>query len=470
MAPPGGAVTARRVLRGARIVLAVVVAATLVDLAPPAARAQDAEPGLAGYQGRAAASGLHAMYNPAGLLPLPPPVDLGAPDALATIASGPSTFARASVLDPGDLLASPDALLAQASTDYPAGAIPPYPFRVSATSGVGEPAVESNPAPGLHARVEVGDGTSLARATMPALDAPAVATVGSMSAVAGTETDGSQVTVHARVELSGIDILGLVKISSVVTDLTATSSGGDAELTGGTTVVGAEVLGQAVRIDADGVHPAGSPSLLGGLLDPLVVGVNDILGQVGIDISVAGPVRTEGGSTDELATNGLRIGMELSPRTLPALAQLIGSLPPLENPVPGAPSVEDLLALAQARHLVAVELGRGSVSLLARTGAPLGDSVPLGPTGSVDLPSTTPSFSLPDTAGPSIPPATDAPTVPTEPVSIPKGAGMGAAVLLVLLSMPFVGDRIARICAAVLATDRSTTCTRRDDDDQLQRA
>ena len=451
--------TVGRVLRGARIVLAVVVAATFVDLAPPAARAQDAEPGLAGYQGRAAASGLHAMYNPAGLLPLPPPVDLGAPDALATIASGPSTFARASVLDPGDLLASPDALLAQASTDYPAGTIPAYPFRVSATSGVGEPAVESNPAPGLHAWVEVGEGTSLARATMPALDAPAVATVASMSAVASTETNGSEVTVHTRVEISGINILGLVRISSVVTDLTATSSGGDAELTGGTQVVGAEVLGQAVRIDADGIHPAGSSPLLGGILDPLVVGVNDILGQVGIDISVAGPVRTDGGSTDELATNGLRIGMELSPRTLPALAELIGSLPPLDNPVPGAPSVEDLLALAQARHLVAIELGRGSVSLLARTGAAPAESVPLGPTGTVDLPSTTPSFSLPDTAGPALPPAADLGGVPTETAALPKGYGVGALLLLALLSMPFVGDRIARICGAILATDRSTTCT-----------
>ena len=80
------------------------------------------------FEGTAQASGLRAVYNPEGILPIPPPVDLSAPDALATIASGPSTFARASVADPGDLLANPDALLVQASPSYPAGAIPPVPL------------------------------------------------------------------------------------------------------------------------------------------------------------------------------------------------------------------------------------------------------------------------------------------------------------------------------------------------------
>jgi hypothetical protein len=450
-------------MRGARVVLGIVVAATLLDLAPPSARAQEAAPApLTGYQGSAAASGLHALYNPAGLLPVPPPVDLGAPDALATIASGPATFARASVLDPGDLLYSPDALLAQAAATYPAGTIPPYPFRISAASGSGAPVAESNPAPGLQARVEVGDGTSKATSSLPGIDAPGIATVGSMSALTTTETDGTSVTVHSRSEISSIDVLGLVKIGSVVTDLTATTTGDETELTGGTEVVRASILGQPVSIDADGIHATGGSPLLGGLLGPIVTALNDALGRAGITITVSDPVVLGGEQPNELASYGLRIGLELSPQTLPALAALIDALPPIDSPIPGLPSIEDVLALAQARHLAAIEVGRGSVKLIGRTGAdelPIVD-VPSPPsTGGIALPPATGSFDVPPTSGGTAPQAPGPVDLPTEPVSIPEGYGVGALVLLVLLAMPFVGERLSRICAAVLATDRSTTCT-----------
>jgi hypothetical protein len=451
----------RVVVRGLRIVLALVVVGTLVDLAPTHAQAQDGGGTLAGYQGRAAASGLHALYNPAGILPVPPPVDLNAPDALATISSGPATFARAAVADPGDLLASPDALLAQASADYPAGTIPNWPLRISVASGVGVPAAQSDPAPGLHARVEAGDGSSSALAETPKVDLPAVVTVGSMSASATTETDGTKVTVHARSHVGNVSLLGLVTIGSVVTDLTATSDGTKTELTGGTKVTNASLMGTPITIDADGIHAADQPPLLGGVVGPLVASLNDLLKQAGIQISVATPVEITGGSTDELSSYGLRIGFELSPQTFPALAALIDALPPLENPVPGAPSAEDLLALAKARHLVAVEVGRGQVSLLARTSAALGggDTPISGDIGGIDVPSTSPPFSLPGDTGTVAPPAVDLGGTPAETAALPKGAGVGAAVLLALLAIPFVGDRIARICSAVLATDATTTCT-----------
>ena len=367
------------------------------------------------------------------------------------------------MLDPGDLLASPDALLALASADYPAGTIPPYPFRVAATSGIGEPTAESNPAPGLRARVEVGDGTSTATASMPGADAPAVATMGSMTSRATTSTDGSEVTVHARTEVSGIDVLGLITIDSVVTDLTATSSGGDTTLSGGTKVVGASIFGQPVTIDADGIHPADQPPLLGGVLGPLVAGLDDLLHQAGISITLAGPVQHDG-KAGELVSAGLRIGLELSPDTLPALSDLIDTLPPIENPAPGAPSVEDLLAVAQGRHLAAIEVARGGVTLQARTAAPFGgSSIPSSPSsGSIGFPSTSPSFSVPGTTGGGLPPATALPGVPTDAAALPEATGVGALVLLALLAMPFFGDRISRVCAAILATDRSTTCTREE--------
>jgi hypothetical protein len=444
-------------------VLGVVVAATLVGASPVRAQTDEAEGGpvapLGGFEGSAAASGVHAYYNAGDILPIPPPIDIGAPDALATIASGPSTFARASVLDPGDLLANPDAVLALASADYPAGTVPAYPFRVSASSGIGAPVAESNPAPGLNARVAADTSSSSAQASMPALGAPAVLNVGSLSSRATTTTDGSTVTVRSFTQLTGINILGIITIDSVTTDLTASSDGQDTKLSGGTTVVGASAVGQPITIDVDGIHQApGAPSILGGLLGPIAGSLNDILRAVGVHITLAGPVELDGRAAGQLASAGLRVDLELSPTTFPQLAALLNALPPIENPVPGVPSIEDVLFLAQARHLVAVELGRGVVSLQAR---PAGDaftpSEPPVDTGDAGfVPSTSPTFASPD-----LPVSSGgAPVARTDGLpKLPISEGVGALVLLALLAQPFLGERIAWIANAVLAANRPDSCS-----------
>lgn len=457
-------------VRVARVVLGLVVAATLVDAGRAPASAQTAS--LGGYQGRAAASGIHVLYAPEGLLPTSPPGDLGIPDALATIASGPVTFARAAVADPGDLLANPDALLALADSSWEPGTIPPYPYRVTASSGVGEPEAASSPAPGLHARVEVDSSSSWAQSTTPAMDAPAIATIGSMSSTATTSTDGSTVTVRSQAEISGVDILGLVTIDSVVTDLTATSDGTDTSIDGGTIVTGASVLGQPVTIDADGVHLAGDPSappdpLLGGVIGPLVGGVNDLLAGAGIRITVAGPVELDGGTGGELASAGLRIDLDLSPETIPGLADLLDALPPLENPAPGAPSIEDLLVAAEARHIAAVQLGPGVVSLDARPAVsftpparpPASSTPPPAPTRTGALPSSrvaSPNPAATDTATPSA----TSPALAEGAPATSLGTGIGALALLALLTQPVLGDRIARASAALLAAGTGDSCPR----------
>jgi hypothetical protein len=456
-----------RVLRALRLLAALALAGLLFGAAPGHAQDTTAS-SLGGYQGTAQADGLHAVYNPAGILPIPPPVDLGAPDALATVSSGPATFARASVLDPGDLLANPGALLAQASTAYKDGTIPPYPFRVSATSGVGAPSAESNPAPGLDARVSVGDGTSAAVATMPAVNAPAIATLGSLASEATTSTDGSSITLHARSQAGGFDLLGLLHIDSIVTDLTATSDGGTPKLTGGTRVVGATLAGTPVTIDADGIHQAGGGApLLGGILSPLIDNLNTLLSTAGIHVTVVGPVKLEGTSgPGQLSSSGLRVDLEVSPRTFPAISQLVHALPPIDAPIPGLPGLEDVLALAQAQHLASIDVGRGLVALDTR-GAGSDETPPL----PSDTDGTTPTFSeLPGTTGdfeitspsPVSRPAGTGSSVPvanTEaPASVPIGIGVGGLVLLALLVQPFLGERIARACGTVLAAGHADTC------------
>ena len=431
------------------LLLVVVVSSFLGGPSSPAVQAQTTEPPrstLAGVQGRALASGVAAAYRPVNLLPIASPIDLSTPDALATIASGPSTFARASVADPGDLLANPDALLTLFSADYQQGTIPPYPFRVSASSGVGQPSAESNPAPGLNARVAADLTGSTATANMPGLSAPAVATAGSISSLATTITDGTTVTIRARTVVQDFDLLGIIKIASLVTDVSATSDGEKTEVSGGTVVSGATVQGQGVTIDAAGVHAPNRD-------------LNQQLRAAGIQITLAGPVAEEGETAGQLTAAGLRIVLDSEPAA-PVIGQLTGLVPPTD-----APLVEDLLALAQVRHLQYIDIGRGQVTLAARGRFATTDSAPVDlgtdiqpPPASVDAASL-----VGDTpAAPAAPLAVDAPRSTrraTEPASATTLAtGIGALALLALLAQPFLGNQLARLANALLAPGAAGSC------------
>lgn len=471
--------TPHRWNRGRTLAVAVLVLVASSTLISGSVQAQVADgPGpLGGYDGQAHSSGLHVFYNPSGLLPTAAPVDAGSPDALATISSGPATFGRASVADPGDLLVNPDALLTQADPDYPEGTFPEYPFRISATSTFGEPVAESRPAPGFHARVEATDDGSTARASTPAFEAPAIVTAGSMASFSSTEFDGSTVTVHARNEVSAFDLLGVLTIDSIVTEVVASSSGGAPELEGGTTVSGASFMGQPVTIDSEGIHleedaeegeDESDVPLLGAVKDALPSDLTGMLADAGIRVSLPGPVEHSGETTGQLGSTGLRIDLEVSERTAPILGQIADALPPLDSPIPGAPSVEDVVAAARARHLVALDVGRAVVSL---TTSPAFEAPPFeapstdlaaGATalpGSPSAPATTASGSAAAPAPASAPAAVTPGPASSSDTSVGSlGAGIGALALLALLLQPFIGDRIARASAAILATSPADTC------------
>ncbi len=449
---------ARSLLRSARVAAVLLVCGTVFEGAQPARAAAVTE--LAGIQGSAAASGFYVFYGPSGVLPVPELLALSAPDALATISSGPSTFARAAVADPGDLLVNPDALLAvAASPSYQAGTLPPYPYRVSASSASGQPEAASIPAPGLEARVSARPGGSSAAARFPAFDAAALVNVGSVSANATTSTEGSSVTVRAVTKLSDIDLLGLLRIESLVTDLTATSDGNETKLTGGTEALGATLLGQPVTIDGDGIHiqPNGSGSPLAGLTSTVAGSVNDLLRDAGITVSLVGPVRLGEGRIGQLASTGLRIDLDVTSDMLPGLDELIGLLPPIDNPIPGIPGIEDVLQIVQANHLATVELGRGMVSLAASGSEPADDvAVPSVP--SVDLPGgfgTPAAVDLPTLAPSAVDPDARGAVAASRGLS---GEGIAGIALLLLLTLPLMGDRLAAAARVVLAVGDPDHC------------
>lgn len=441
----------RTVVRAVRIVLVLIAAGTLVPGGP--ADAQSAPETLGGFQGTASSSGLHAKYNPAGLLPIAAPVDLGAPDALATIASGPATFARASAADPGDLLANPDALIQLgAGSGYEAGTIPSYPYRVTASNGVGEPSDEVSPAPGLRAHVAADSNGSSAEATMPRFEAPAVVTAGSALARASTSTDGSTVTVRARTSMSDINLLGILTIDSVVTDLTAVADGKLTKLTGGTVVSGAAVMGRPVTIDESGIGDAE---------------LNELFERAGMHVAVVGPVEQGGKTAGQLTAAGLQIDFELSERTFPALGEVFDALPSFPPLVPGAPSGDDVLALAQARHLFSVHVAGASVALTARPALTFDVPVPSDP------PADSPPFAAPAApAAPSLDPAPipasqpdsiDTPAAPVPTSTTPTASlahGVGVLAVLSLFVQPFVGDRLARGASLLTGGGPAGACPR----------
>lgn len=426
---------------------------------------------LAGYQGRAAATGLHVMYNPYGLLPLGAPiVDVSVPDALATVTTGPTTFARAAVIDPGDILANPDAVLALADPRYPAGTLPRYPYRVTASSGVGAPDASSSPAPGLVASVHADERGSTAAASMARTELPGVATIGSMRSESTTVVAAGSVEVRARVQVSDLNLLGLLTVDSVVTEVTAASDGSAPRLAGTTRLAGAKLMGTSVAIDAEGVHvvPGQVPTpplreLLGSARD-----LRQQLERAGLRITVSGPVRQAAGTAGQLSLAGLHVELELSQETVPALAHLLRLVPSVGGVAPGAPSVDDVVQVARARHVTTIDVGGAAVTLSVQAGPAFGaDGEASVPPGSEDVP---PQASDVGDASPFVPVREKLPTdtlrsgtslgqassAPVQPASV--GAGIGATVVLVLLAQPLAGHRVRRLVTLVLDSAQTEGC------------
>jgi hypothetical protein len=304
-----------------------------------------------------------------------------------------------------------------------------------------------------------------------------------MSALATTTMgpDSSSVTTHAVSKVSHFDLLGMVTVDSIVTDLTSTSTGGPVKLSGGTVVSGAAFMGQPVTIDATGVHAAkGSPLASAGALNAVVAAVtgsltgtlNDALVKAGIRITVLGPVKTSGGDTGQLGSEGLRIDLAVNQQTFPAMKTLFDKLAPLaHNPIPGAPGPEDVINVLEANHLVALEVGRGVVSLQATSATPEtdvaaesaatgDDAVSSAASPAVDLGQVATPQSDVAAAGTSPASLGGSPAVAgaTRPASASLSAGIGIVALLALLLQPLLGDRLARMADTVLAPDGGDVC------------
>lgn len=466
----------------------LTVVAVLITLVVPGgfsgstASAQTGGNQLVGIQGESAASGIYAYYNLGNVLPIASPVDSSAPDALTTISAGPSTFARAGVYDPGDLLASPDTLLQLGGfPGYEPGTVPSYPYRIQATSGFGDPEAQSTPAPGLRGQVKAQPNGSFAQAAAGESRAPGLVGFGGVTTTTTTETDGSLVTVTARTEVTDFDLLGMLTIDSIITEVTATSDGTDATVSGGTEMGTAMLAGEEVLIDGEGIKTEegeDTGGLLGGALKSASVQASELLTEAGITVTAGGLVEQDAGDAASLHATGLQIELDITGDSAPVLGELFSLFDqlPVTPEVPGAPAqIADILQIPRSRNITQLEVARANVSLAATSAPPVPEfTVPPvdSASGGSFTPSPTPSSGF--TSSPTAPTPTATPTttgttgevaapqpIATEPLAAFRG-GLGALAVLFLLAQPLAGVGLARMSRRILtpATGLGGVCPR----------
>lgn len=321
-----------------------------------------------GYKLTSRGNGFLLSFDSPRLFPLGSPLfEVGLPEVQATGSNGPSGYAMASLAYPGSLLANLPAVAKQGSPDAPP--LPDYPVRQQSfyPSGPESSAQQIATASMSTATSAISsDGV----AQYSAADLQSFFQAGQVTVTAHTGLEAGQVVSRLRSEVTNLNILGIISIGSVVTDIVAAGNGKDANTDGITTVSGVKVLGLDATIDAAGVHlgsppPAGTPTTtappgpLGGILPPQAslgplndalkpaadalsalirqtVGssgtLDDLLKQAGISIKLLQPLNTKSGAQAQRTANGLLVEITYNGRTEPILSQLIAAVPSNQLP------------------------------------------------------------------------------------------------------------------------------------------
>jgi hypothetical protein len=462
------------------------------------ARAQDA-PAPTGKSGEelfgtydltARGLGVQGSYEVVGLIPGGAPVmDLTLPETLARFSSGPSGYGLASLAYPGGVVANFGSLVTQSGG--PGDQVPPYPIKAEAFFPSGPTEADSSQPGGIAQKVVTDARGAQSNASFPAIDAPPVIGIGSLSSASRSAIEGDLAISRSRVVLGNVRILGgLITIDSLVTDLVAAHNGQTGSTAGGTTASGVKFLGLDATLTEDGLilkkappvdGPAAPLAVLGDaagplsgltgpvqqqltqVLDQAVPSVNDVLARAGIHLAMLDPhdAQVDSGAATR-NTTGLSLTMSYKGREQQALVDLVNSIPAELKPNVG-PIPNPVTFLAE-NHIMGLALAPASVSALATPPFPAIDfALPDLPTDAVaDVPawSTTidsPGFSTTPARLPAAP-ASESSSPATEPISsAAAGAVPAILVALALLASPLFGMGSARLADNVLAPV-STSC------------
>ena len=358
-----------------------------------------------GYTMSSRGNGFLLSFDSPHLLPLGSPLfEVGLPESQATQSSGPSGYALASLAYPGALIANLPAVIAQSGNDVP---VPPYPAQQQAFYPSG-PTTATQQVATASMSAATTETTSDGVANYDGSDLQSFFASGAMSVRAHTGIEAGQVVSRVHSEVDNINVLGIVTIDSVVTDMVAASNGQDADTDGTTVANGVKVLGLDASIDATGIHlgppPSGSSSSsapsgpldpllngagLGSLADPLqpiaqtlsqlitsVVGstgsINDLLQQAGITMKLLQPSSSKNGSQAQRTANGLLTEINYNGRTAPLVSQLLAAVPsgqlpadPLIPQVPLNTSPQALFNLLKETYVTDLAFAPGAVTVQA---------------------------------------------------------------------------------------------------------
>lgn len=433
------------------------------------------------YQLEARGVGVQTRYEVVGILPGGSPVlDIGVPETAARFASGPSGYGLAGLAYPGPLLADLGPLAAQSGFGSE-DSIPPWPVKAEAFFPTGPTEADESQGPAVQ-RVVTSELGVLAQGVFPAIEAPPVVNVGSVSAATRTAIEDGAAVSRTRVALGDVSILGgLITIDSLVTDLVAAHNGGAGSTNGGTVASGVKLLGLAASLTGEGLTletaPTGPSDPTGGALGPLVgpledltapvqdllVGVldqavpqvNDLLAEAGLSISIASPVEEQTASGAAVRhSSGLSIGFSYAGKEQAALAELLNSIPPDLTPPLGP--IPFPTAFLVENHIGGLSIGPGSVSALATPPFPAFEIPPIdpavtSPTGGAVPDLGSPGFSTPPAPLPAPEPGGLVPG-PTEPIASTFARAIPALLIaLLILATPLLGVGSSRLADNVLA-------------------
>ena len=443
------------------------------------------------YDLQARGLGVEGTYLIEGLIPGGAPVlDLALPETLARFASGPSGYGLASLAYPGGIIANFGSLVTQSGG--PGEQVPPYPIKAEAFYPAGPTEADASQPGGITQRVITTDRAVEANASFPALDAPPLVAIGTITSASRGAIEGALGVSRTRVALGDVSILGgVITIDSLVTDLVAVHDGQTGSTAGGTVASGVKFLGLDASLTEDGlvlqqappVEGPGAPlgSALTGAVDPLngiagplqaqlrtvlnqaVPQLDDVLARAGIHLTLLQPrdEQVDSGAATRITT-GLSLTFSYKGREQQAMVDLVNSIPADLKPNFG-PIPNPVTFLAE-NHIYGLSLAPASVSALATPPFPTFDFPDIEVPGVLD-PGTPPWESSIDVPGFTTPPAalpapTSGTTAPlSEPISaVASGAVPAVLVALALLASPLFGLGSARLADSVLAERSSTSC------------
>ena len=280
---------------------------------------------FSGYDLGAKATGaLWTIDSPSLGIPAKPTGEFNIAFSETTLRSGPSGYAIGSIAWPGQVAAGLPSFVQgdierQSGEELPAD-IPNYPVRAESFYPQG-PTSASSQVGTMSMRSTAREANSDANAHVNAFGFPGVGEMGSQTSMASSGFDPEGVVSMAEAAANDIAFFGgIITIDGVVSRLTARSDGVKASVAGTTTVVGAEVQGMGVTIDATGVH-AGDEE--GPDSAAAQQAVNQVLNQLGASFELAEPVDTIQGAQGSRALGGLLLRIKSS-----TLEPLIAALPP----------------------------------------------------------------------------------------------------------------------------------------------